>query len=70
MSSLSVPGLHLHFLSHDHRRGGHLLSCIPGPVTVEIQTINRLELSLPMSDDYLKWDFHRSTDAVLANVER
>ena len=29
LSSLSVPGLHLHFLSSDFQHGGHLLECHP-----------------------------------------
>ena len=70
MSSLSVPGLHLHFISEDRRHGGHLLGCVPGNVTARIQIINKLELSLPMSEDFLTWDFHRNTDRDLDAVER
>ena len=49
MSSLNVPGLHLHFLSEDRSHGGHLLECVPNKARVGIQFIHNLELSLPVS---------------------
>lgn len=70
MASLNVPGLHLHFLTSDRRRGGHLLSCRPEAVTVEIQVIHALELSLPMTHDYLTRDFSYDTSAALERAEK
>ena len=61
MASLNVPGLHLHFLSDDLCSGGHLLECRPRKVRVGVQFIRRLELTLPLSLDYLSWDFQRDT---------
>ncbi|MEJ2500789.1 MAG: acetolactate decarboxylase [Campylobacterales bacterium] len=70
MASLNVPGLHLHFLDQERRRGGHLLSCRPENVTVEVQMIHRLELSLPMTHDYLTRNFERDTEADLEDAEK
>lgn len=70
LASLSVPGLHLHFLSADRRQGGHLLECRPRRVRVGVQFIATLELGLPMSLDYLTWDFRRDTGADLDKAER
>jgi acetolactate decarboxylase len=70
LGSVSVPGLHLHFISADRRRGGHLLECRPGRVEVGVQMIQMLELALPMSLDYLTWDFHRDTDEDLSKAEQ
>ncbi len=70
MSSLSVPGLHLHFLSEDKQHGGHVLECIPQKVQVDIQLIHKLELSLPRTDDYMHWEFHRNTNDDLDKVEK
>ncbi len=69
MASLSVPGLHLHFLSADLSSGGHVLECRPRKVRVGVQFINRLELALPMSMDYLTWDFRRDTRKDLKQAE-
>ena len=61
MSSLNVPGLHLHFLSKDLQRGGHLLECLPRKVRAGVQFLHTLELALPISLDYLTWDFRRDS---------
>ena len=70
LSSLSVPGLHLHFLSSDFRHGGHVLECIPRKARVGVQLIHKLELSLPMTSDYLKLKFHRNIDQDLNEAEK
>ncbi len=69
MASLSVPGLHLHFLSADLSSGGHVLECRPRKVRVGVQFINRLELALPISMDYLTWDFRRDVRQDLKQSE-
>jgi len=70
MGSLSVPGLHLHFLSADRTTGGHLLECCPNGVTVGIQFLTTLELGLPMSFDYLTCDFQRDIEKDLESAEK
>ncbi len=70
MSSLNVPGLHLHFLSTDLRHGGHLLECRPRKVRTGVQVISRLELALPMSLDYLTWEFRRDITQDLHKAEK
>ncbi len=69
MASLSVPGLHLHFLSADFRSGGHLLECRPQKIRVGVQFFSRLELALPISLDYLTWDFRRDIRQDLNRAE-
>jgi acetolactate decarboxylase len=70
LASLSVPGLHLHFLSTDFQRGGHVLECRPHKVRVGVQFIYSLELALPVSVDYLTWDFQRDTGQDLDKAEK
>ena len=70
LDSLTVPGLHLHFLSADRRKGGHLLECRPRRLRAGVQFISTLELGLPMSMDYLTWDFRRDTGADLDKAEK
>lgn len=70
MSSLSVPGLHLHFLSDDLQHGGHLLECCPRGVRVGIQAIHHLELALPLSLDYLTANFSRDVEKDLDKAEK
>ena len=70
LPSLSVPGIHLHYLSDDRASGGHLLECRPRKVRVEIQFLYTLELSLPASLDYLTWDFQRDIGKDLDKAEK
>ncbi len=70
MGSLSVPGMHLHFLSEDRKTGGHLLECSPNGVTVGVQFLTTLELGLPISFDYLTCDFQRDTEKDLESAEK
>jgi acetolactate decarboxylase len=69
MASLSVPGLHLHFLSEDLQRGGHLLECDTISVQAGVQILDRLELSLPKSLEYLTWDLRRDISRDLEKAE-
>lgn len=70
LSSLSVPGLHLHFLSSDYQRGGHLLACCSDGVRAGVQFIHSVELGLPMSLDYLTLDFQRDVEDDLHRAEK
>ncbi len=70
LGSLNVPGLHLHFLSADRQHGGHLLSCRPHRVRAGVQMLRRVELALPITLDYLTWDFMRDTDKDLNETEK
>lgn len=69
MASLNAPGYHLHFLTRDRGRGGHVLECRPGQVTVGLQHVPKLELALPMTFDYLTADLGRETGKDLAEAE-
>ena len=70
VSSVSVPGLHLHFLSSDRNRGGHLLECRPRNVRIGVQFISKLELSLPASLEYLTEEFKRDVKQDLDKAEK
>ena len=70
LGSLNVPGLHLHFLSADLQHGGHLLSCEPQQVRAGVQMLHSVELALPISLDYLTWDFKRDVDKDLNKAEK
>jgi acetolactate decarboxylase len=70
MSSVSVPGMHLHFLSDDLQHGGHLLECKPRDIRVGVQFLHHLELALPMSVDYLTWNFERDIAKDLNKAEK
>lgn len=70
MGSVSVPGVHLHFLNEDRSMGGHLLTCHLKNGTFGIQHIPTLELGLPVTLDYLTADFTRDTGEDLEEAEK
>lgn len=70
MRSVSVPGLHLHFLSSDKRHGGHLMKCRPSRIAAGVQFIPTLGPGLPIALDYLTCDFQRNTEQDLDSAEK
>ena len=70
MASVSVPGMHLHFLSDDLAHGGHLLACRPRQVRASIQPLYTVELALPRTPYYLGWDFRRDVAQDLEKAEK
>ncbi|PTN39054.1 acetolactate decarboxylase [Desulfonatronum sp. SC1] len=69
MSSLSVPGVHLHFISEDRLRGGHLLQCRAVRARVGIQILRSLRMDLPVTLDYLTADLSRDPSQALHQAE-
>jgi acetolactate decarboxylase len=67
--TFSVPGYHFHFLSADHRRGGHLLECRASDVTVEGCSIREMHVSLPETEEFLRADLSRDPTRDLLNAE-
>lgn len=70
MTTVNVPGLHLHFLSDDHTFGGHLLDLEVDDIVVELQVCRRFELSLPADPAFDALDLRDSQRADLMKVER
>jgi acetolactate decarboxylase len=67
---LEVAGHHLHFISADRRRGGHVLGCRPRAARVLVDYSADLHLELPPGVDLEAPDLSRATAAALARVER
>jgi acetolactate decarboxylase len=65
----NVPGYHLHFLSTDRHKGGHLLQCRGSNLRLQIQREGDYRLALPETEDFLKADLRRDPAADLARAE-
>jgi acetolactate decarboxylase len=59
IKSLNMPGFHLHFLTADRKRGGHLHGCNLKRAVIGIQHVPRLIMDLPLTLDYLTADLKR-----------
>lgn len=53
---VSVPGYHWHFLTSDHKHGGHLMKMAVTNAKVQIQQISELDLSLPRTEAFAAAD--------------
>lgn len=53
IKSLCMPGFHLHFLTSDKKRGGHLQECRLKRMNITLQVLPKLTLNLPITIDYL-----------------
>jgi acetolactate decarboxylase len=50
-ASLNAPGYHLHFITADRSRGGHVLACSPAGVDVATDDETEIRLELPAGVD-------------------
>jgi acetolactate decarboxylase len=68
--TFNVPGYHLHFVSDDRSRGGHLLQCRGSNLRLQIQREgDYYHIALPETEDFLKADLRRDPAADLAQAE-
>lgn len=70
LESVHVPGFHLHFITADRSRGGHVLAAEPADVLVRLQHAPKVELGLPITLDFLTMDRTRDLAADIQAVER
>lgn len=68
--SVNVPGYHFHFIDEERTAGGHLLSCEPEQLDIRLQIFHGMELTLPMTLDYLTTSFTRNAVKDLEKAER
>lgn len=70
LQGVSVPGLHLHFISDDRTCGGHVLDCRLEHALVGVRHASQLVLGLPMTLDFMTTDFTRDSASDLEEAER
>jgi len=70
LDSVHVPGFHMHFITSDRSRGGHVMGIAPRAVTVRLQHAPSVELGLPLTLDFLTMERTRDIEADLEKVER
>jgi len=67
---IEVGGYHLHFVSGDRTRGGHVLSSRTGELRVRIDPSNDLHVELPPAVELEDPDLAEETHAAVSAVER
>jgi len=54
VSGVNQAGYHFHFVSDDHKAGGHALAFTTGDVTVDVMVIRQHSVWLPVDEPFLK----------------
>jgi acetolactate decarboxylase len=54
MQGVNVAGYHLHFLTEDHERGGHVTGYRLGEGQLELAVISDLEIALPRTEEFAR----------------
>lgn len=68
--TLNVPGYHLHFISDDHTRGGHVLDVQAKDLQVSWMLDNQIQIALPETQAFLQTDLTQDPQAALAKAEQ
>lgn len=59
IAGLNAPGYHLHFITDDKKRGGHLLDCLIKEARIEIDYSSDFYMTLPASPEFRKADLDK-----------
>lgn len=70
MERLNAPGYHLHFLSTDRKKGGHVLDFTVNNARLELDTERRFDLVLPDHDLFRKADLSTHEQEAVESVEK
>ena len=70
MDGINAPGWHIHFLSHDHTKGGHVfdLDMIQGEI--RMTRINRIEIQLPTEPAFDTYSLKEASGSDIKKVEQ
>ena len=67
---INVPGYHLHFLSEDKSRGGHVTSFSMHGVKIAVDHTANLHLEMPQQGDFLKARLAKGDADAIRKIER
>lgn len=67
---IGIPGWHLHVVSDDRTRGGHVLDCAGEGITLDLEPLDDFRLAMPETADFLAADLSGDTERALDMAER
>jgi acetolactate decarboxylase len=70
LAGVNVTGYHFHFLTADHRAGGHLLDCRIKQARVELSQMNDIDLRLPGTATFSRTDLSGDKKQEIEKVEK
>lgn len=70
VSGINVPGYHLHFISDDRTKGGHVLDFVAEQTTAAIDSTDAFSMMLPPASVFYEDHVSGSDDIALDAIER
>ena len=70
MDGINMPGWHLHFLSEDRTKGGHVFEMELTEGTVQLDKISRIEIQLPTEAAFDTYSLKQASDDEIKKVEK
>lgn len=67
---VNVPGYHFHFITEDRSQGGHVLTCQPDQIILQVDTVHSLRLDLPQTRSFNKASLEGDKSKELHKVEK
>lgn len=68
--TLNVPGYHLHFLSKDRRKGGHVMNLRARNLTAALHFETDIHMAIPETEEFLKADLQGDPSRDLEIAEK
>jgi len=69
MEGPAISGYHLHFLSANKDKGGHMIDLMTGDVTIEVETLNSFTLKVPQTADFKNYNFKKDNSGDIKSAE-
>lgn len=69
LEGINMPGWHIHFLSDDRKRGGHLLELAVTKASGKLESYARFEMDLPTNREFDKLNLGEDLASATASVE-
>lgn len=70
MDGINMPGWHLHFLSEDRSKGGHVFNVVMKKGTVRLDKISRIEIDLPKAAAFDTYSLKQASEEEIKKVEK
>ncbi len=70
VKGINVPSYHLHFISNDRKRGGHILDFTMDSAELSLDSCNRFNLILPDAEHFGSLDLTQDRSHELEKVEK
>lgn len=70
MDGINMPGWHLHFISEDRTKGGHVFDVTMKEGTVRLDKINRIEINLPRDAAFDTYSLKTASEDEIKKVEK